>query len=110
MNLEVEHSAAGGRSALIPRGELDLETRTIVLTRGTELLTALDPGSQLVIDLREVSFVDSSGLGVLVALTNNAASLGCAVIMLNPSPAVSKLFDLTGLDKAFVIERDDIAS
>ncbi|UQX89016.1 STAS domain-containing protein [Jatrophihabitans telluris] len=104
MSLDVDLSAVDGQQALVLRGDLDLETRSVVLARGNQALQELSPGERLVVDLANVGFVDSSGLGVLVALSNEGAARGCPVVMRRPSAAVSKLFELTGLDKAFEIE------
>jgi anti-sigma B factor antagonist len=55
------------------------------------------------IDLRDVVFMDSSGLQALVSLNNRARERGLEVTLLRPSEPVSRLLALTGLDGQFAV-------
>ena len=46
---------------------------------------------------RGVSFIDSSGLGALVRVRNEAADQGKTLSLVNPSPATHRLLEITGL-------------
>lgn len=65
-----------------------------------EQLTANIEGRPIVFDLAEVSFMDSSGLGVLVK-TNLA---GHPVILRNASPIVRRIIEVTGLGGVIAVE------
>ena len=52
-----------GRKVLVASGDIDLQTAP-VLRRHIE--RAAEPGEDLVIDLRQVTFMDSPGLGTLI--------------------------------------------
>ena len=69
----------------------------------TYLFEQIDDGAtSLVVDLTEVRFMDSSGLGSLVAaLKKLGGSEG--VILAGALPAVKDLFELTSMDKLFKI-------
>jgi anti-anti-sigma factor len=54
----------------------------------------------VVLDLSDVTFMDCCGLSVLVRARN---SLGNRLSLHNPSPAVTRLLDLTDLRDTFVI-------
>lgn len=56
----------------------------------------------LVIDLADVPFMDSSGLGVLVGAYKRARSRSGAVCLLSPDDRVLKLLAVTGLNKVIV--------
>jgi anti-sigma B factor antagonist len=60
----------------------------------------------LVVDLSEVEFVDSSGLGVFVAAHRIARSRGSSLTLCAPRPQVRKVFQLTKTDKVFAIAPD----
>lgn len=61
-----------------------------------------DGASNLIVDLTEVRFMDSSGLGALVAaLKKLGGSRG--VTLSGAQPAVKDLFELTSMDKLFNI-------
>ncbi len=58
--------------------------------------------SDMIIDLSEVRFMDSSGLGALVAALKKLDGNG-ALKLASAQPAVKDLFDLTSMDKLFTI-------
>jgi anti-anti-sigma factor len=51
-----------------------------------------------------VSFIDSSGLRVLIELSERATALGARVVLASPSRSMARLIELTGLDDLFVVE------
>ena len=53
------------------------------------------------IDVAGVTFIDSSGLRVLLGLTDSVATAGGRVALRNPCGAVSKLLEITGLQSTF---------
>lgn len=67
------------------------------------VLRAVQDGEpKLVIDLEEVDFVDSSGLGAMVSILKSLGA-GGAVAVCNVKGAVGSLFKLTRMDKVFAI-------
>ncbi len=61
-----------------------------------------DGHTRIVLDLNEVNFVDSSGLGAIVAIYKRLKPVGKLVI-LTSSQAVLTMFKLTRLEKVFTI-------
>lgn len=55
------------------------------------------------IDLSNTRFIDSSGLGVLLSLNKSVRAAGGILKLLNPSPAVAQLIELTRLHRVFEI-------
>ncbi|MDR3560619.1 MAG: STAS domain-containing protein [Negativicutes bacterium] len=55
-------------------------------------------------DFSRVKYIDSSGLGVLIALNKRASALGGTVVIQGLKGMVGELFDLTSLNKIFTIE------
>ncbi|MBN2530534.1 MAG: STAS domain-containing protein [Deltaproteobacteria bacterium] len=69
----------------------------------SELLKILDNGSsQIGLDLSKVAFVDSSGLGALVAVLKNIGPEG-SLRLWGLTPEVKSVFELTQLYKVFDI-------
>lgn len=60
----------------------------------------------LVVDLANVQFIDSSGLGVLVTALRSVSQQGGDIKISGPTPEVQSLFSLTRLDKVFDIVGD----
>lgn len=55
------------------------------------------------IDLSETSFVDSCGLGTLIALHKTACSRKGMVRLVNPTPSVQQILELTRMHRIFEI-------
>lgn len=66
--------------------------------------TRMDMDRDCVIDLGGVSFIDSSGLGVLVGALKRYESTGHRVVLRSPSSGLKKVLDTTGLAGVFSIE------
>lgn len=69
------------------------------------LISYIDRGNKtFVIDLSDVDYIDSSGLGVLVAIQKRALQNGGSVIIRGLKGLVKDLFELTRLTKVFEIQ------
>ena len=87
-----------GRAQLTLRGELDLATAPEL----EQLLTErIDASQEVVVDLRGLEFMDSSGIRVLVAAHARAGRTGTRVLVVRPEPdsAVAKIVAVAGLDR-----------
>lgn len=78
-----------------PAGELDLATAPQLLAA----LRSQDDYERLVIDLRLLSFMDSSGLRLLVAETDRATRGGYELRLVRGGAEVGRLLRLTRLDE-----------
>ena len=61
----------------------------------------------LVLSLSEVSFMDSSGLGLILGRLTRIKELGGELVIENPNLQVLKILRLAGLDKKIAIERSE---
>ena len=69
-----------------------------------EMLSLFEDGkNQLVIDLSEVRFIDSSGLGALVSGYKNASARNGNLKLCALQPQVKSMFELTRLHRVFEI-------
>ena len=84
-------------------GEIDVFTShafKAALTR------ELDHGHfDIVVDLSRVSYMDSTGLGVLVSTFKKAREHGGTITLVGLNRQLTKIFDMTGLCRIFDIER-----
>jgi anti-sigma B factor antagonist len=64
----------------------------------------------VVVDLTHVSFLDSTGLGALVAVRTAAGERGLALPVVCTTERILKLFTITGLDGVFAIHQDVAAA
>jgi anti-sigma B factor antagonist len=94
----ISTSDSDGRAVVTIRGELDLATAPEL---ETTLLERLDAGHDVVLDLRELQFMDSSGLRVLVTAHTRVADGGPRFAIVRPPAGseVAKILDIAGIDQ-----------
>jgi anti-sigma B factor antagonist len=101
MQLEIEIKAEDGRYVVIPRGEVDLVTQVQLKEAINDLVVA--GNVDIIVDLDETTFLDSTGLGALIgARRKTHAFMGSFAIVCNQERML-KLFRITSLDKVFAI-------
>jgi anti-anti-sigma factor len=103
--LEVESEETGeGRFRLVLRGELDLSTVGKVQE---EIQQAADRGPRLlVLDLSQLTFLDSTGLRCLVKADERAREEGWRLVVVKGPEAVHRVFSITRLDERLEIVDD----
>jgi len=76
-------------------GELDMSTADRLAGAVNEELRQA-PG-RLVLDVADLTFCDSLGLGTLVVLSRSARAQETYLVVRNPSPFFSRMLDVTGV-------------
>jgi anti-sigma B factor antagonist len=84
-------------------GEFDVYT---VASFRTELERVGQIDRSVIVDLTDVTLLDSSGIGALVSLLNQARHDGGNVGVICPHPPLRRVFEITGLRTAFVFGDD----
>jgi anti-sigma B factor antagonist len=80
-------------------GEVDVQTSPVL---DEQLQSVLDQGpSSVVVDLGEVTFLDSTGLSVLIAGLKRCQAAGGSLRVVAPQPNVRRVLEITGLTEAF---------
>lgn len=93
--MEIEVLDADGATLCRPIGELDAFT----VGEFREHLVGLADRSVLIIDLSDVPFMDSAGLGALIGGIRRVRDAGGAVGVVCARPAVLRLLHTTGFDR-----------
>ncbi len=89
---------------LVGKLKLDQGARSLY----TAVRAELDSGHrEILLHLSQVSFIDSTGLGRLVACLTSASSRDAKVKLLRPSPRVEDVLKITGTDQLFEIFDDE---
>jgi anti-sigma B factor antagonist len=104
LQFRLETIVEAPRSTLMLAGELDAATVP-------ELELALSQVEQagpqeIVVDLEQLTFIDSSGLQALVASQRRFNGDGPSLLIRRPSEEVARTFALVGLDKLLRIVED----
>ena len=105
--LDVTTERQEDQTRIVLVGELDIASTESL---EQELATFEgDSGGTLVLDLRRVEFMDSTGLRAVIAADERARSAGRRFVVVRGSSAVERLFNVTQLDRRLEIV-DDPAS
>jgi anti-anti-sigma factor len=79
-------------------GAVDVATSPSLRAELTQLINAAGPGAELRLDLGEVSFLDSSGLSVLLAAHKLATTREVRVLLAALPRHVARTLSITGLN------------
>ncbi|NLC57769.1 MAG: STAS domain-containing protein [Armatimonadetes bacterium] len=97
---------ANGQPAVVAEvvGEVDVYTAPRLKDR---LLQFEREGKRnIVVDLAQVGFIDSVGLGVLIGGLRRARAGGGTLVLAGPNPRIRRILDITGLSSAFTVVQD----
>jgi anti-sigma B factor antagonist len=99
-------STDGDAVIVAPRGELDMATVGAV---EQELRRALRAGAnKLVLDLRGLSFMDSTGLHLVARWSKDSSRDGFDFELEQGPPAVRRVFELSGMDGQLPFREDSL--
>jgi anti-sigma B factor antagonist len=101
LTVDVSTSAQTARVTL--SGELDIATAPTLEARLGELSQQI---TQVVLDLRELAFIDSTGLRVVLGLANGLGENRARVVIVRGPEAVQRVFTLTGADRELLMIDD----
>lgn len=101
LTLESQHE--GGVTVLALDGELDIAS--VPALRTAALSELADPGcAELALDVANLTFLDSTGLGCWVELRNEAQNRGKNLSLRNVTDAVRRVMTLGGLAELFSLD------
>lgn len=87
-----------GCAVLSAAGEIDLYTAPALRDA---LVAAAESSSRIVIDLSRVTFLDSTGLGVMLGALGRARSVQRSVALVGPTSMVRRVLEITRLNQVF---------
>ena len=90
-------SQADGVAEVTLSGDLDMSA-TFRLEPALDRLLYSGQVGELVLDLGGLAFLDSSGLGLLLATYERSREAGTAMAIVGPSPEVQRVFRLAGVE------------
>ncbi|MHB8233814.1 MAG: STAS domain-containing protein [Solirubrobacteraceae bacterium] len=96
LDLRIEQPDGGASATLELVGELDISSADRLKQAVGELL--VERGArELTVDLRQLTFIDSSGLAALVYTSRQCDQHSCRLSVIRGSESVHSVFELTGL-------------
>ena len=97
----------GSVAVLALRGEVDVYAAPLLRTRLQELVVG--DSETVAVDLSGASFLDSSGVGVLIGARKRLAANGRRLILRSPSPEARSVIAILGLEEYFGLEASPIS-
>lgn len=96
MSLSISKSCDDARCELVVTGEVDVSNASELRDA---INAAFDAGTagELVVDLAEVPYIDSTGIGVLVGAAHRAGELGSTFVVARPQKNVARVLSLLGV-------------
>jgi anti-sigma B factor antagonist len=96
-----EEALDAERHVIAVRGEIDLFTAPELKQKLGE---AIEAGrNQIVVDLTDTTFLDSTALGVLIGAVKRLRTDHGRLVLVNVDTNIAKTFEITGLDQIFTI-------
>ena len=102
--MSVEITTGNDYLTAVLEGEIDQHWAAEIRTRIDAMLEELLP-LILILDFENVTFMDSSGIGLILGRKRVAESLGCRVLIKNPSRYAEKIIRLAGLSSMIIPEK-----
>ncbi len=96
--IRLDASTANGRATVRCKGRLTSDTRDVFVA---EIKRLLERSQTLVLDLAELTYMDSNGVGALVSVYTSAQRAECDFYITNPSKRVMDLLHVTNLASLF---------
>lgn len=104
-SLDIDERVGELSATLALGGELDISSAERLQQAVARLCVGQGP-RELIVDLRRLTFVDSSGLAAMVYANRLCERHGCRLSVIRGSQAVHDVFELTGLDELLPIAVD----
>lgn len=98
-----ETKLAGGQRAVVVQVVGEVDVYTAPRLKDKLLQVERDDVHQVVVDLSQVGFIDSVGLGVLIGALRRARAGGGTLVLAAPNTRIRRILDITGLSSAFIV-------
>lgn len=105
MSLTTSITSTGDARRVSVAGEVDVSNAPEL----REVIDAviIDGVSSVSVDIADVSYIDSTGIGVLVGAAHRAADAGVAFAVTNPQRNVSRILSMLGMDDELNVSTEE---
>lgn len=101
--MSAEFNKIGEMLVIAPVGEIDHhETKFLKEEIDTEISDSMP--RKIVIDLSRTTFMDSSGLGLILGRYNRSLEIGAEFEVANPGEKIMRIITMSGLDKIIKVK------
>jgi anti-sigma B factor antagonist len=102
LDLHLKKDQLSGRSGVTVSGEVDMANSQLLQDYLNDQIQSEQ--KDLFLNLKELSFIDSSGLAVLLNTRRLLQSFDRSLVLVSPNQLVRRVLEVTGLDAVFEID------
>ena len=106
MSFDCTIERSGDTIIVVPEGDIDMETTATMREVLRQVVDSLD-GGRIDVDMRAVTFLDSTGLGMIVAAQRAAAAKRIDLKLREPGPMIKMVLEIAALDGVLVRKPTD---
>jgi anti-anti-sigma factor len=106
MSFDCTIERAGDTIIVAPEGDIGVETTATMREVLRQVVDSLDSG-RIDVDMRAVTFLDSTGLGMFVAAHRAATTKGIDLKLSEPGPVIRMVLEISALHSVLVREPED---
>ena len=103
-SLFISEDEGSAELLVVLKGEIDHHSAVWVRTEIDERIIRYRP-LRTVMDLSGISFMDSSGIGLIMGRHTRMQAVGGVLVLREPNERIMKIFELAGLNRIVSIER-----
>ena len=103
----VNVSSEGSTEIVAVTGDVDLATVDVLRA---QLTSALQRGDKVVLDLRDVAFMDTQGLAAVIEAERSSSTSGKQFVVVRAPATVHRLFEMIGLTDRLTVVDDPAAA
>ena len=105
--ISVKSISSGRTLTVFLEGDIDHHNARAIRIR-IDTKVYIQRPDELVLDLSRVSFMDSSGLGLILGRYTKAVELGINFKVANPTPQIKRILDLAGTERLIKVENTQV--
>lgn len=103
--MKLHYDPDSGQLFALLDGEIDHHTSSRLRAEIDSALYLHKPRT-LVLDFQDVTFMDSSGIGLIMGRYKILQSLGGDIVLLRPTPPIKRILKLAGMERLAVIRQE----
>lgn len=96
--MQIDIKNENGRAVALISGEIDHHNAKDIRTQLDRYIIASRP-SHLVIDLKDITFMDSSGIGLIMGRSKLMKTCGGRLTVNSPQPYIKRVLKLSGIER-----------
>jgi stage II sporulation protein AA (anti-sigma F factor antagonist) len=96
--MKIDIKSEDGSAVAVISGEIDHHNAAELRSKLDKFIISTQP-RRLIIDFRNISFMDSSGIGLIMGRHKLLKECGGNLIIKNPQPYIRRVFKLSGIER-----------